>query len=792
MASSLILQGGAVSAKSLKDSVTQVGHGFTVGDVVRWDPVATVPGYTAARADSATNAEVAGVVSKVDTADNFEITYHGYIEIPAISGISAPVWFLSATKGGSLDITPPSALGTVVKPVITRNSNGSGHLVMNYLGTQIGGSSTISIDEIQPVGTIIPFGGNTIPDTWLECNGSTYSISAYPELYSKITYSSGVRAPMYGHVVEVQLTTASSTLYANTSVGNYILINNSVSTPTATGYDLIGQVISKTTAISGSLGLTIQILPGYDPGTKTFSVPNKIVGSGNAIAVFSDFSLTVARSGTGSVNTVSMIAFNTPDLRGRFALGTNLSAISDTDRDPTFISNISGYGMAAMGGEEAHTLTTAEMAQHTHATTLTDSGHTHKWAGFVSINPGTVNGNRVYDEDFLTSMSNNGFSQTDLTKYGNPVRIGELQEDGAGGGEDQDSGVAAYDVKSQTTGISVTNQNAGSNTPHNNMPPYLAVRYIIKAKPYARAAIIDAVDIPYNNLLVRDLRTQSMGISPADLVFHVNTSSDLTLRGEERMRFSTTTSSPSVILTGSGDDDAITDVRIRESSQDQFIDFHSSVSAGGWNPLNLVGGHSIIFGSTNKGAGGSGITLTIGPWSNSSHGLVLSSNGRLGVNTNTPAVALDIVGEARSSVSTTSVSNAKTLVTKDYIDGYVFGTSWNSYTVSQPANAAQPSGNVASGTGQRINGTVYTNSLTKPILVVVCYRREISAFMRVGVEVGPSGSRVKIVDVRYGGDATAPTLSFIVPPNQQYVVSILSDSSGYDPSYALSSWAELR
>jgi hypothetical protein len=308
------------------------------------------------------------------------------------------------------------------------------------------------------------------------------------------------------------------------------------------------------------------------------------------------------------------------------------------------------------------------MAQHTHATTLTDSGHTHKWAGFVSINPGTVNGNRVYDEEFLTNMSNNGFSQTDLTKYGNPVRIGELQEDGAGGGEDQDSGVAAYDVKSQTTGISVTNQNAGSNTPHNNMPPYLAVRYIIKAKPYARAAIIDAVDIPYNSLLVRDLRTRSMGVSPADLVFHVNTSSDLTLVGVERMRFSTNPSSPSVILTGSGNDDAVTDLRIRENNEDQFIDFHSSVSAAGWNPLNLVGGHSIIFGSANKGVGGSGITLTIGPWSNSSHGLVLSSGGRLGINTNTPTVALDIVGEARSSISTTTTSNAKTLVTKDYVD----------------------------------------------------------------------------------------------------------------------------
>ena len=52
-----------------------------------------------------------------------------------------------------------------------------------------------------------------------------------------------------------------------------------------------------------------------------------------------------------------------------------------------------------------------------------------------------------------------------------------------------------------------------------------------------------------------------------------------------------------------------------------------------------------------------GLTLCINP-----------TGSRVGIGTTTPAVALDINGEARSSTSTTNASNAKTLTTKDYVD----------------------------------------------------------------------------------------------------------------------------
>ena len=56
-------------------------------------------------------------------------------------------------------------------------------------------------------------------------------------------------------------------------------------------------------------------------------------------------------------------------------------------------------------------------------------------------------------------------------------------------------------------------------------------------------------------------------------------------------------------------------------------------------------------------ASGSGITFCINP-----------SGGYVGIGTASPAVSLDVSGEARSSTSTTNASNAKTLTTKDYVD----------------------------------------------------------------------------------------------------------------------------
>jgi hypothetical protein len=467
MGSSLILKGGASTPKTVLETIIRA-NSFVSGDVVRYDPSVGAAGtWYRSQANSAENAEVVGVVQNA-SATSFDVVYSGFISLSGYAGVSAPVLFLSAEVPGGLTSSPPSALGTVVKPVLTRTTTGGGYVVTNYLGTQIGGSSTISVDEIQPVGAVMPFAGSVIPETWLECTGASYAVVDYPELYLKLQNSSGDRAPAHGYVVQIGVnTTTYATWFSSVAVGDtilYSLTQADLTVASVTTYSLIGRVIAK-----GTASVTVQIFEKYvqDTGLKNsrFEYPNVIPSTSGWVAAFLPVANTTIydnlnssqrRSNTAgqpvaAVSTVAVTHFNTPDLRGRFAIGTNTSNLGELESDGNNYSAIAGlYPLGSQGGQE-------------------------------------------------------------VTPAGTGVQL-----------------------KADSPNAFVT---PGTNGLVANMPPYTAVRYIIKAKPYTRAAIIDDIDIPYGNLLIRDLRTRLLGGSNSDLVFHTNTSGDSGL-GTERMRLS--------------------------------------------------------------------------------------------------------------------------------------------------------------------------------------------------------------------------------------------------------------
>lgn len=123
-------------------------------------------------------------------------------------------------------------------------------------------------------------------------------------------------------------------------------------------------------------------------------------------------------------------SFNIPDFKGRVGLGLSQN-----------------YNIGMSGGEESHTLTINEMPSHSHNATIGDNGsHNHSINNIVQITgsntPGTLDNTA---DEIDTKNLNTGTTTT--------------------------SGIHSHSINIEQSGLS---------EPHNNMQPYLSVRYLIK------------------------------------------------------------------------------------------------------------------------------------------------------------------------------------------------------------------------------------------------------------------------------------------------------------------------
>lgn len=124
-----LVAAGSGVAGTLAHTITQPAHGFSVGQVIALDSFGS---YILADSSDISSSEVIGVVSAVDSSDDFTIVSRG--KITGLNSLQpGETYFVSDTIPGQLVNTKPYLPDTVIKAVLIAETASSAY-VMNYLG----------------------------------------------------------------------------------------------------------------------------------------------------------------------------------------------------------------------------------------------------------------------------------------------------------------------------------------------------------------------------------------------------------------------------------------------------------------------------------------------------------------------------------------------------------------------------------------------------------------------------------------------------------------------------------
>lgn len=162
--------------------------------------------------------------------------------------------------------------------------------------------------------------------------------------------------------------------------------------------------------------------------------------------VYADLFLAIGYSFGGSD-----ASFNLPDMRGRVGVGLGQG------------SALSMRTLGDVSGAETHTLTTAQMPSHTHTgTTASNGAHTH-----TITDPGHTHSQTTTNDDFNNSGANPpGFSADSAgTQNWNNISTST-------------TGITINSAGAHTH--TITTDSTGGGAAHNNMQPFVVLRYLIK------------------------------------------------------------------------------------------------------------------------------------------------------------------------------------------------------------------------------------------------------------------------------------------------------------------------
>ena len=162
-----VITPGTASGSSTSRNVTQAAHGLTAKDVVRLSGSNT---YAKAKADTAANAEVVGMVASTSDANNFSLATGGYVS--GLSGLTANTfYFLDAVTAGAITATKPTGATEFSVPCFYADTTTSGYFfkmtgsaVAANPGTILQRPVTSSIGTVVTCNTVMVL-DNTIPQS---------------------------------------------------------------------------------------------------------------------------------------------------------------------------------------------------------------------------------------------------------------------------------------------------------------------------------------------------------------------------------------------------------------------------------------------------------------------------------------------------------------------------------------------------------------------------------------------------------------------------------------------------
>lgn len=479
--------------RSVKNKITVSGITadiLSVGDVIRYDP--TEDKYLRALANNETNANMVGVIESVDATD-VTVVYSGEISLPdsvmsLISGYTgAQVFYLSDTNEGKLTSTAPTNPGSVIKPVIIVTGTVTDGapatplgtvdgIVVNSPGTRVAGDSSVDLSDIQPVGSILAFAGNTseIPLGWDICDGGFLGVTAYADLYDALN-----DGKIYGFL-------ESCTLNRVDGSGNGFLTNENIVNSTFTiarGAD--NDNVIQCTVLSGTVNgngtqvtnAVVFVNPAYVAGSSQDAYHNSELLNGDLVR----FSI----SGTDldasyTIASPTKTHFKKPDLRSRFLVGSSrgITGVQET--------GFGTYTLGRAGGEEYHAITIAEIPIHTHTiqTTATLLGNVNTTHNLATAPAGA---HRHFNRPFSGQGGNENISSQKsvmnlIAPGDNWIGPNENYTTTAPEHTHPITGNITVSTTNLTPSVIATAENTGAGFGHNNVPQHVVVYWIIKTR----------------------------------------------------------------------------------------------------------------------------------------------------------------------------------------------------------------------------------------------------------------------------------------------------------------------